>query len=319
VRVAIGRNGRVLSVAVAYAVLLVVLAVVRPGFFAVGNVQDLVINTVPVLLVALGMTLVILVREIDISVGAQFAVCGALAGWLAHAGVPLAAVPACVVAMGAALGAVNGVLVAFVGIPSIVVTLATMVIWREGLRWTTDGAWIDGLPVGWQWLGMGQAGAHLMTVGVATGCAAGLGWGLRHLAGGRALYAVGSDAEAARLAGIRPTRVVLGVFSATGALVGVAAVLNAIRFTAVPTTGGVGLEIAAIAAVVVGGTAITGGRGGVLGTVIGVALLGTIGPALTFLGLNAYWTLAVYGGVILAALGSDAAVRAMPQRAVPRR
>src|SRR5690606_373141 len=115
------------------------------------------------------------------------------------------------------------------------------------------------------------------------------------------------DAEAARLAGIEPTRIVFLVFVLMGALVGLAGLLNAVRFNAVPSNTGMGLELKAIAAVVVGGVAITGGRGRLVGTMVGVALLGTIGTALTFLGINPFWEKAIQGAIILAALVSDAA------------
>jgi rhamnose transport system permease protein len=130
-------------------------------------------------------------------------------------------------------------------------------------------------------------------------------WMFRNLAAGRALYAVGSDAEAARLAGIDPAQVTSFVFVLMGALTGLAALLNAVRFSTVPSNAGSGLELKAIAAVVVGGTAITGGRGTLTGTLIGVALLGTIGTALTFLGINPFWEKAIQGAIILAALASD--------------
>jgi rhamnose transport system permease protein len=130
-------------------------------------------------------------------------------------------------------------------------------------------------------------------------------WVLRNLRAGRAIYAVGSDGEAARLAGIEPRRVVFGVFVLMGGLTGLAALLNAVRFSTVPGNSGAGLELKAIAAVVVGGTAITGGRGRLVGTLIGAALLGTIGTALTFVGVNPFWEKAIQGAIILAALVAD--------------
>ena len=126
---------------------------------------------------------------------------------------------------------------------------------------------------------------------------------------GRAIYAVGSDAEAARLAGIEKHKVVLAVFVVMGAIVGLAAALNAARFSIVPSNAGMGLELKAIAAVVVGGTAITGGRGTLVGTLIGVALLGTIGTALTFAGINPFWEKSIQGAIILVALVSEVAFR----------
>jgi rhamnose transport system permease protein len=128
---------------------------------------------------------------------------------------------------------------------------------------------------------------------------------------------VGSDAEAARLAGIEPPGVIVGVFVAMGALVGLAALLNAVRFNAVPSNAGIGLELKAIAAVVVGGTVITGGRGTPIGTLIGVVLLGTIGTALSYVGINPFWEKAVQGLIIIAALVCDAALARLGKRKSP--
>ncbi len=299
---------RELPPAAALAGLLLTVAIAAPSFFAVGNLRDLALNNAATLLVAVGMTLVILVGEIDISVASQFAVCSVAAGMLAKSGVPIVLLPLAIVALGAALGAVNGVLVGVLRLPSIIVTLAMFVTWRDALRWATEGAWVQDLPRDFQWLGLAPVAAQTVIVGVAFAMLALFAWGLRSLGAGRALYTVGSDAEAARLAGIEPSRVVLGAFVVLGALVGLAATLNAVRFTSVPSNAGVGLELKAIAAVVVGGTAISGGRGRLLGTLLGVALLGTIGTALTFLGINPFWEKAIQGGIILAALVSDAVI-----------
>ena len=210
--------------------------------------------------------------------------------------------------IGCLLGAVNGVLVARFKIPSIVVTLAAMVAWRDGLRWMTEGSWVRNLPAGFQWFGLGQTTGRLTFVAVSLAILAAFAWLLHNLAAGRGLYAVGSDSEAARLTGIEPSRVVFGVFVLMGALTGLAALLNAVRFAEVPSNAGAGLELKAIAAVVVGGAAITGGRGRLIGTFIGVALLGTIGTALIFLGINPFLEKAIQGGIILAALVSDKAM-----------
>jgi rhamnose transport system permease protein len=122
---------------------------------------------------------------------------------------------------------------------------------------------------------------------------------------GRAIYATGSDAEAARLAGMRPKLVVFGVFVTMGALAGLSALLSGVQFVMIYPKDGEGLEIQAIAAVVVGGTAISGGRGSLAGSLIGVLLLGSIGPALTFLGIPPQWEKAIQGLVILLAVASD--------------
>lgn len=300
------RYKRELAAAVAYAMLLVVVAATAPGFFSAGNLRDLAVNNAPVLLIAIGMTIVILVGQIDISVGSQFAVASVAAGWLAKTGVPISMLLPSVLLIGAAMGAVNGFLVGRLGLPSIIVTLAMLVAWRDGLRWVTQGAWVQDLPPNFQWFGLGQTVTQWLIVVSALMMLVIFGWMLRNVGAGRAVYAVGSDGEAARLAGIEPRQVISGVFVLMGALVGLAALLNAVRFSNVPANSGLGLELKAIAAVVVGGTEITGGRGRLVGTLIGVALLGTIGTALTFVGINPFWEKAIQGVIILGALTSDA-------------
>ena len=304
----IGRYKREISAALAYAALLALVGLAAPSFFSAANLRDLALNNAPALIVATGMTMVILAGQIDISVGSQFAVCSVAAGWLAKAGVPVTLLLPCGVVIGAAMGAVNGILVSRLRLPSIIVTLAMLVAWRDALRWTTQGAWLQDLPGNFQWFGLGQTAGQWLIVVIALAVVAGFGWTLYNLGAGRAIYAVGSDAEAARLTGIEPPRVVFGVFVLMGALVGLASLLNAVRFSAVPGNAGLGLELKAVAAAVVGGTAITGGRGTLAGTLIGAALLGTVGTALTFLGVNPFWEKAVQGAIILAALVSDAAL-----------
>jgi rhamnose transport system permease protein len=286
--------------------LAIVLAFVAPAYFSRENLTALFLANVPVLITALGMTIVIITGQIDISVGSIFAICGVSAGLFAKSGLPapLAGLGACVV--GAALGAINGALVAYIRIPSIVVTLASMVALRDALRWQTQGAWVQDLPAGFQWFGLSQTNYPAVSVLVAVILSSSIAWGLRNLAAGRAVYATGSNPEAARLAGIHTPLVTFSAFGLLGALTGFAAALNAVRFNQIPSNAGLGLEMKVIAAVVVGGAAITGGRGTIIGTVLGVVLLGAIGPALTFLGVSPYWERAVQGGIILAAVVIDA-------------
>jgi len=285
---------------------LLAVLVAAPSFFSPANLRDLALNSAPLLPVAVGMTLVILAGEIDISVGSQFAVCGVAAGVLAKMGVPIALVPPIVAVVGAAMGALNGFLIGMLRLPSIIVTLAMLVAWRDALRWMTEGAWVQDLPPDFQWFGLSPAVAQALIVAIAVAVAVVAAWGLKNHQGGRSVFAVGADTEAARLAGIDPPRVKFGVFTITGVLVGLGAVMNAVRFAAVPSNAGLGLELQAVAAVVVGGTAITGGRGSVAGTVIGVLLLGTIGTAMTYVGISPFWGKAIQGVIILAALVADA-------------
>ena len=302
------------SLAIAIVALAIVLASAAPQYFSTENLRDLFLVNMPVLVVAIGATLVILTGEIDISVGSLFAVCGVVAGVAAKAGLPAAVSGVVACAVGAAVGALNGSLVAYGRIPSIVVTLAAMVALRDGLRWTTQGAWVENLPSRFQWLGLTQARFPLAIGCGVTALLLATAWSMRHLAAGRAVYATGSNVEAARLAAIDTRRVKLWVFTIGGALTGLAALLNSVRFNQIPSNTGLGLEMKVIASVVIGGAAITGGRGTFTGTVLGVVLLGGTGPALTFLGVNAQWERAVQGAIILAAVTIDA-VRA--HRAAP--
>ncbi len=195
---------------------------------------------------------------------------------------------------------------AYVRIPSVVVTLATMVALRDGLRWATQGAWVQDLPAGFQWFGLSQAAYPAVALALVVVLQAGLGWAMRHLGAGRMIYATGSNEQAARLAGLNTAVITWAVFAAAGALTGLAAVLNAVRFNQIPSNAGIGLEMKVIAAAVVGGASIRGGEGQLGGTLLGVVLLGAIGPALTFLGVNAYWERALQGAIILAAVAIDA-------------
>lgn len=302
------RYKREISAAGAFVAILIVLAIVAPSFFSAGNLRDLLINNAPTLLIAIGMTMVILVGEIDISVGSQFAVCSIAAGMLAKAGLPMPVLFIAILFVGALMGGLNGVLVGWLRLPSIIVTLAMLVLWRDALRWLTEGAWVQNLPENFQWFGLSQSGGELTIVAITLTIFVAFAWTLRNMVAGRKIYAVGSDAEAARLAGISAPVVVFIVFAMMGALTGIAALMNAVRFSEIPGNSGVGLELKAIAAVVVGGAAITGGRGTLVGTLIGVALLGTIGTALTFLGINPFWEKAIQGAIILIALVSDVAL-----------
>jgi rhamnose transport system permease protein len=303
----ISQYKREISVASAYLLMLLVLALIRfpgrPSFFH-AQFRDTWISATPLLVAAIGMTLVIIARHIDISIGSQYSVCGVVAALLAAAKLPIGVVALGTLAAGAVMGAMNGALVAAMGLPSIVVTLATMVILRGSLLWASQGA-ARHPPAGFQWFGTSQRAGERLLLVIAIAVFALFAWALRWLAAGRTVYAVGSDQEAARLAGIRVKRVGFTVFVVMGALAALAALLNAVQFTIVYPNYGEGLELKVIAAVVVGGAAITGGRGTLVGTLIGVALLATVRPALVFLDAPPQWERAIQGTIILAAVASD--------------
>jgi len=295
---------RELSVASALGLVLLALAVFAPSFYHPQPLLSLATREAPGLIVACGMAAVIVSRQIDISVGSQFAICSVCAGLLAGANWPLALVLTASVGIGIVLGAVNGCFVAALRLPSIVVTLATMVSWREALRWQRQGEFVN-LPDNVQWFGLPQMQGQVIIVLGAMGLLVVLAVASKYLAGGRFVYAVGSDTEAARLAGIRPQLVTFGVFVLMGALTGLAALLNTLQSPQVDPNSGSGLELKVIAAVVVGGVAISGGRGSLWGVLFGFLLLACISPALTHLHLPPYWERGIQGMIILLAVVAD--------------
>jgi len=293
------------SVALALALLLLVLAICAPAFFRAGQLLSIATSALPVLLAACGISLVIICRQIDISIGSQFALCSIFLGLLVRAHWPMPVAALAAVLAGGCFGAFNGALVAGLGLPSIVVTLATMVTWREALRWWREGEFVRDLPESFQWFGLGQARGQAAILLITAILFILLVFATKNLSAGRFVYAVGSDAEAARLAGIRPQAITFSVFVLMGAMTGLGALLNAVRFADVDPKTGSGLELQAIAAAVVGGVAISGGRGNLWGVLMGVLLLACIAPALVFLKLQPQWEKALQGCIILLAVAAD--------------
>ena len=299
------RHIREISVAITYGFLLLLLWEKNPNFFLHHQFRLTWISSAPYIVAAVGMTLVILARHIDISIGAQFSIAAVSAGLLAKAGWPMPLVVTATVLIGCLMGSINGLLVALLGLPSIVVTLATMEILQDSLKLVRQGAPVNGLPPTFQWFGLPQLTGQWVVLSCALGILALFALGMRYLPAGRAVLAVGSDEEAARLAGIRPRKVVFFVFVLMGALTAAAALLQEVRMPRIDPKDGMQKELEVIAAVVVGGTAISGGRGTLIGSLLGVALLTTISPALIFLTKQSYWDKAIQGAIILLAVASD--------------
>lgn len=298
------RYFRELTVAAALILLFGSLAVFAPRFFEGDSFITRLTSQMPVLVAAIGVALVIISRQIDISIGSQFSMCAVIAGVAATSGLPLGAAIAAALGAGALMGALNGVLVAYLGLPSIVVTLATMVTWQEALRLWRQGQTIY-LPNGIQWFGLSQQGGQALVISLAFLLLVGGAWAMKNLAVGRFIHATGTDAEATRLAGIDPQRTTFGVFVLMGALAGLAAVFNLVQSPQIQPNAGDGLELKAIAAAVVGGVAISGGRGTLWGVLLGMMLLANVNPALTLFRMDAYWEKAIQGLVILLAVVAD--------------
>lgn len=298
------RYSRELTVAAALGLLLLSLAVCAPHFFQPQPLVSRLTSQMPALVAAIGIALVIISRQIDISIGAQFSMCAVIAGVTAASGLPPGVAIFAAVGAGAMMGAFNGVFVAYLGLPSIVVTLATMVTWQEALRLWQQGRLLN-LPDGIQWFGLSQPVGQAIVISLALALLTGAAWAAVNLAAGRYVYATGTDAEAARLAGIDPRRTTFGVFVLTGMLAGLAAVLNMVQSPQVQPNCGDGLELKTIAAAVVGGVAITGGRGTLWGVLLGMLLLANVNPALTHFHQPPYWEKAIQGLVILFAVMAD--------------
>jgi rhamnose transport system permease protein len=268
------------------------------GFLEFSNFVDMLYNCSYIGVAAIGMTMIILCGHIDISIGAALGVCATVAGKLAVAGVPLAIVFPATILAGGIIGLANGLLVAYGRIPAIVTTLGMASILKGSLILSTGGRWIYGLPPGFavsrtSLLGIPVPIFTLILFGVAFAL-----W-LKYSAKGRELYAVGGNAEAARLSGISEREVTIRVFVMNGFLVGLAAILYATNFTAIQSNVAPGFELTVITAAVIGGVSILGGTGNVAGALLGALLLQTIGTALVFLHIRAEWFQTVQGSLIL--------------------
>ncbi len=297
-------NAREFTVATVLAILWLGLAVFAPDFFSPQPLLSRLTSSAPKLLVACGIALVILTRNIDISVGSLYAVASVAAGHASHVAPTPVVIVAVAIVTGLGGGVINGFLVATLRLPSIVVTLATMVTWRESLRLGQQGVFIN-LPDNTQWFSLSMVGGQWAIVLAALGVLTVLAWAQKNLAAGRHLHAVGSDPEAARLAGISPGRATFAAFGLCGILTGLAAALNIAQSPQIDPNTGRLLELEAVAAAVVAGFAVSGGRGRLLTLLPATLLLVSISPALTYLGAKPYWDKAVHGTLILAAVMAD--------------
>jgi ribose/xylose/arabinose/galactoside ABC-type transport system permease subunit len=274
------------------------------AFFSVANLVNVALSIAIVGVLGVGMTAVILTGGIDLSVGSGVALVGIATALAAHAGGSLPALAAGIL-LGGLGGAFVGLLVARWRVPSFLVTLATLSIYRGLAYWISGGRSIGEFPPGLTWLGQGILLGLPVPVWVMLLVFA-LGWFvLTRTTGGRWVYATGGNEQAAWLAGVDTRRVVFATYLANGLLVGLAGVMLAARLGAGVPNAGVGYELDVIAAVVVGGTALVGGRGGVIGTLIGAVFIGVLNNALNIANVDPYIQRIVVGVVILGAVLAD--------------
>lgn len=312
VRRALGGVLRSREAAIALVLVLVVVAatVKTPTFvFSQDGWRDLFLSPSLLLLLAIGEMVVIVTRNVDLSVGSVLGLSAYLTGrmFIDHPGIPIVAVFVIGLVFGALLGVVNGLLVTLFDVPSLVITLGTLYVYRGALvHWAgSKQIYAYNLPNSFQDLGTQQwLGLPVLTL-LGFMVLAIVGYYLWTARGGRELYAIGSDPDAASLYGLPVRRRVLGAFVLCGALAGLAGVVQAARYSTATSATGQGLELQAVAAVVIGGVAIFGGSGSVWGAAIGAFLLVTINSALPILGIPEFWQNAVVGLLILTAICLD--------------
>ncbi len=291
--------------AVAVVGLAVLVGFVNPRFIAVNNLADILLGNAYVAVAAIGMSMVIISGNIDISVGALIGVLATVSGSLAVAGAPIFVAWLAPILIGIAVMAFQGAIVAYLGIPAIVVTLGMLSILKGGLISITGGKWITDLPDGFHLADIEIFGVIPMPVAimvVATALAA--AW-MRWWPQGRAIYATGGNPEAARLCGVSPRRTIVFVFAMHGFFAGIAALLFATQLRVIQSTAPANLELTIITASVVGGVSILGGVGTVIGSTLAAILIAEITSALVFVSISPFWTHALQGALILATVIAD--------------
>jgi ribose/xylose/arabinose/galactoside ABC-type transport system permease subunit len=306
-----GRVGRFLSaygqelvILGALVALFVVVGAVNPRFLSNTNLTSIFSSNAYIAVAALGMSLVIISGHIDVSIGSLIGVLATLSGTLAVGGYPVWVAWTAPILAGVVVNACVGGLVAYARIPSIVVTLGMLSILKGGLISVTDGAWITNLPADYliaqkRLFGLPLPIYFMVVLTLLTAF-----W-MRYSAFGRSIYAVGGNAEAARATGIRIERTTVAVFAIHGVFAGITAVLFATQLQVIQSTVPPNLELTVITAAVIGGVSILGGMGTVIGSTLAALLFATIGSALIFLNVSAYWLRAVLGLLILVTVLAD--------------
>ncbi|GAA3870092.1 ABC transporter permease [Streptomyces sedi] len=300
---------RALGLVVALVLLVATTWLANSRFLSAQSVRDILLSTALTLLLACGMTMVVVGRGIDLSVASVLGLSafGTATVLADHPGLPVPLAALVGVGIGAACGAVNGVVIAYGRVPALVATLGTLYVFRGLVYFLAGGSRISAgeLPRGFLDFGTARVLGVPWLFLIAVAALLAVGEFLRRHRAGRDLYAIGSHEEAARLAGIPiPSRLLLA-YVVSGTLAGLGGVLYAARYGTVDASAGYGMELDIVAAVVVGGVAIFGGSGSVFGAALGALLLTVINNALPVLGVDPFWQRAVVGALIIAAIALD--------------
>ena len=312
-------RSRELAVAVVLVALVVVTTLKNDNFlFSPDGWRNLLLNPSMLLILAVGQTAVIITRNVDLSVGSTLGLTAYAVGKLytTYPDLPVVAVFLAGLVFGGLLGLVNGVLVTFGKVPALVITLGTLYIYRGiFLSWAgSDRITASDMPRDFLALGTKQVLTIPVLTIIALVVLAAVGYYLWTARGGREMYAIGSDPDAAVLYGLQTTKRVLSAFVLSGALAGLAGVCYAARYGSISSGAGRDIELQAVGAAVIGGVAIFGGVGTVWGAAIGAVLLTTINSSLPILGVSDFWQRAVVGALILAAVVLDRVLSARQTR-----
>lgn len=294
---------------IALLLLIVVVSCLNPNFFTVDNILNILRQTSVNAIIAVGMTLVILTAGIDLSVGSVLALCGAFAASLIALEVPaLIAVPTALLA-GALLGAISGIIIAKGKVQAFIATLVTMTLLRGVTMVYTEGRPIStgftDTADAFAWCGTGYVLGIPVPVWLMIIVFAGVWYLLNHMRFGRYVYALGGNESATRLSGINVDRVKIGVYAICGMLAALAGIIVTSRLSSAQPTAGMGYELDAIAAVVLGGTSLMGGKGRIMGTLIGALIIGFLNNALNLLDVSSYYQMIAKAVVILLAVLVD--------------
>ncbi|WP_328811335.1 ABC transporter permease [Rhodococcus sp. NBC_00294] len=308
---------RSLGILGALVVLIAVTAATNSSFLSGQSVRDLLLAASIIAVLAVGQTVVMITKNIDLSVGSVLGLSAFAAGSVMKAGSPIVLGILAGIVVGTLCGVFNALLVRYGGVPALVVTLGTMYIFRGIAFFWAGGEQItaDEMPGSFLDLGTASVLGLPVLVIVAVIALVGAGIYLGRYRSGRDLYAIGSNGQSAELAGISVGKRTLGAFAFSGAMAGIAGVMFAARFGTVDAAAGTGYELNVIAACVVGGVAVVGGVGTVWGAALGALLLTTINSSLPVLQIDQFWQQAIVGALILIAIAADriAAVRAAQQ------
>jgi ribose/xylose/arabinose/galactoside ABC-type transport system permease subunit len=283
---------------------IVVFSLLTDTFLSGGNIANVLLNSVDLALIAGGLTLVIILGGIDVSTGPALGVVAWVVGTLTVAGAPALVTVAAAIVLGSVMGLINGLLVSVLNVTAIIATLGTAAIWQTALFGLWGGADVFSPPVSLFFSSQRLLGVPTVALFVLVVYAV-LWYVSRYRAFGRHAFAVGNDVEGARLSGVSVRRVTLAAYLLVGAMVGLAAVVYMARVGVVQASSGADLSLAAIAAVVVGGTSITGGRGSVIGTLVGVLFIAVLQNGVVLVGVPPLWNGVLVGTFILLAVAID--------------